>query len=414
MSLVNQMLKDLSNRSKPPMGDEIMLAGMLTNLRYRSKKNILDFWIYGMIFILLLFIVAMGIPRYLEKRHSGLKAILSPNVVTKASLTIPPKITQDISSRATVFLTGMSLEVKKNMTSLRFLLNEDLLYRIDKVSPDHLRMVFEDTHLVANLPPLNTINTAIRTIEMHYATNGDLIIDLNLVENTELTSLDLQHVKGMPELQLDLLDKNIDNATLIEKSNSIKKINTEISLNEEFERAKLFAASGKNTEAIRILQEVLVNESEFIPARKLLATILYEQGNFDRANAILQEGLEQRPLYPPYVQLKAEILVDEGKTKQALNLLQKAPPSLEDYPDYHALIAALYQRLGNSQNAEGVYEQLLKLQPSNSLWWLGLGIARESQEKKSEALMAFAKANDNSSLSPDLKAYIESRMTSLQ
>lgn len=413
MSLINQMLKDLSNRAKTTSGEDVMLAGLLTNLRTKTKKNSFDMWIYGTIFFLLLMVVAIGIPNYFfEKSHHA--SPTHPAVIEVAPL--PPKVKgfNEIIPESTILLTGMTLEVKKEVTSLRLLLNQDLLYRVDKLTPNHLRMTLEDTRLVANLPPLNTINTAIKMIEMHNETNGNLIIDLTLAENTDLLYLDLHRVKQLPELQIDLIEKTVDNSTLVEKTNPIKKMNSEMSLNEEFERAKHFSSIGKNNDAIHVLQDLLVNESEYIPARKLLATILYEQGNFEKANMVLQEGLEQRPLYPPYVQLKAEILVDEGKIKQALNLLQKAPPSLEEYPDYHALIAALYQRLGKSTNAESVYEQLLRLQPNNSLWWLGLGIARESQDKKPEALMAFAKANDSDSLAPELKTYIESRMTSLQ
>jgi MSHA biogenesis protein MshN len=257
------------------------------------------------------------------------------------------------------------------------------------------------------------MNTAIKIMEMQQDENNNLIFNLTLISGAELENLEVEHVQQLPELRMDFKEKPINDTNLIEK-NSIKKVHDEYSVEDEFELAKNLSSQGKNREAGNILEKLLSIEPEYVAGRNLLATIFYEQGNFEKANMVLTEGLMQRPLYPPYVQLKAEILADEGKLKEALHLLQKAPPAIDEYPDYHALVAALYQRLGKSTLAEGLYEQLLRVDARNSRWWVGLGIARESQNKKPEALIAFSKASMISTLSPELRNYVESRISSLQ
>ncbi len=413
MSLINQMLKDLSKRAKPTTNSELIIAGLFTNLKTKSKKNIWEISIGVSIFVLLLLVVAVGIPHYFKK------STLYPAVISQNVIEIPTIVKQNFSSipgpsnASNALLTGISVEANREVTSLRLLLNQDVLYRVNKIDEDQLQIVLENTHLVTNLPPINTINTSIKMIEMHHEANDDLILTLTLVKNTEIGNLDLLHSHDLPELRIDLIEKVSEEEMLVEK-NSIKKVHDEYSVDDEFERAKVFSGEGKNNDSIRVLQTILSSDAEYVPARTLLANILYEQGNFDKADEILREGLLQRPLYPPYVQLKAEILVDQGKIKEAFHLLQKAPPTLEENPEYHALLAALYQRLGKSLLAEGLYEQLLKVEPSNSRWWVGLGIARESQNKKPEALIAFSKASMISSLSPELRNYVDSRISSLQ
>jgi MSHA biogenesis protein MshN len=152
---------------------------------------------------------------------------------------------------------------------------------------------------------------------------------------------------------------------------------------------------------------------EYATARESLATLLISQGNISQAQQVIRVGLQQRPFYPPYIQLKARILVNEGKVKQALNLLQLEPPPLAENPDYHALIAALYQRQGQPNFAEKLYEQLLVIQPHNPTWWTGLGIALESLGKRTLAINAYTKVKESSNLSPELKIYAETRLRNL-
>jgi MSHA biogenesis protein MshN len=55
----------------------------------------------------------------------------------------------------------------------------------------------------------------------------------------------------------------------------------------------------------------------------------------------------------------------------------------------------------------------LNQQPNNSVWWMGLAIARESLRKNKEAVEAYTKASNTDNLSSELKVYAENRIHAL-
>jgi MSHA biogenesis protein MshN len=220
-----------------------------------------------------------------------------------------------------------------------------------------------------------------------------------------------------PELQLDFLYKN----SLTENHNAvgpiqnglIKKLSYNSSSGYGYQRAMSLARQGQVDEAINELSQFLEKQPGFNPARELLITLLLKQGNIVQAQEEINFGLQKKPVNPKYIQMKAQILVDSGQIKEALNVLQSATPPFEDNLEYYSLIAALYQRQNKFDLAEKLYDRLIHQQANNSIWWMGLGIARESLEKNREAIEAYQKANTDS-LSPELKVYVETRIHALQ
>ena len=103
----------------------------------------------------------------------------------------------------------------------------------------------------------------------------------------------------------------------------------------------------------------------------------------------------------------------EGKVNRALDLLQRVAPPLEQDPEYHALMAALYQRQGQSMLSAKIYEQLLALHPNTAVWWIGLGIALESDGKNNAAKEAYLHASQGAGLNTALNAFIQTRMDNL-
>jgi tetratricopeptide (TPR) repeat protein len=341
MSLINQMLKDLASRTKPVTSPEVLLSELMTRMKGQTKRNKLDWLIYGTIIFLMIMITLLIIQKLLGENDSE-KVVAHPVVVIQE--------------------------------------NQKTKY------PKHV-----DQHPKMELAQLNAKHE----------------------KNFPAVQIELDHKKDLIKEEVIVSKpKEIIASPPIQKTNLIKKA-IAYSKEDEFEEARTFLSQGRNNEAIQTLTNILANDPEFFSARDLLATIFYEQGNFEKANAVLKKGLQQRPLYPPYVRLTAEIMMTKGRLNEALNLLQEAPPTLKEYPEYHALLAALYQRIGKPDYAEGLYEKLLTLQPDNVIWWLGLGIARESMNKKFEALDAFAKA-DADGLTPELRNYVESRISHLQ
>jgi tetratricopeptide (TPR) repeat protein len=427
MSLINQMLKDLEKRARNCISDEAILSGLYSTASIQHKNNIKKYWlIAGLVFIgLICFFIV--IHKKILYSHVQPKIIYRPNALVQsfvpAARTLHNTFIPTLHMTPAI-LTGITLQLQKETTFLRLLMSQNALYRISQNLKKQLIIVIENARLVTSLPPIDTLNSAIKTIQMINRSNGDLEIILLLQSGAELTHLELNETGKLPELQIDLsynelahsvtTKHDLQNEVTEEKIDSIIKLRTDISLADQYQEALHYSTQGRTHEAVILLTKLLVKEPAFSPARESLASLLLAQGNVIKAQQIIAAGLQQRPFYPPYIQLKAKMLVDKGKINQALNLLQIAAPPLKADPGYHGFIAALYQRQGQPVLAEQLYEQLLALQPNNATWWIGLAIALESMDKHTLAIEAYLKAKSSDNLSPELKAYAEVRVRKLQ
>ena len=211
-------------------------------------------------------------------------------------------------------------------------------------------------------------------------------------------------------LKNQVADLNANDESLTTSTNLPIKKSSSAEIENQYRNAIALVNQGQVIQAILELNQILTKQPDFTLARQSYATFLFQQGDFQEAEKAVDIGLNQHPLYAPYLQIKAEILAGEGKIGQALTLLQKNPPSLDENPEYHALLAALYQKDNQFQLAEKIYEELIKMQPSNSIWWMGLAITREKLKKNQAALQAYEYAGQKENLSPELKVFIENRI----
>lgn len=164
--------------------------------------------------------------------------------------------------------------------------------------------------------------------------------------------------------------------------------------------------------AIRELQAVLHLAPDNVEAREALATLLAKMGQNHRANQIVAEGLVRDPDNLELVQLQTHILVSQNKIKPALAILQQHAPVINQAPDYYAYMASLYQHAGDYMVAARIYDDLVKLDPSQALWWVGLGIALESAGKNNAAIEAYDHALQGS-LDVQTRGFVENKLASL-
>lgn len=416
------MLKDLANRSKPLTNPEVILSGLTAaeNIKYKNKKNVY-YWLAG--FILLITIVLLlaqqfSLPVY-YRNHSNLSDFIKQPIFNNLPST---KQQNDVSIDPAV-LTGISLQVEKEVTRLHLLLNHALMYRLTGTGDNRLAIVLEKTSLISNLPQINTMNSALNVIRLVNEPDGNLKIILFLNAGAKLLHLSLDEKSKHPELLIDFSYKSATDSTQAkevangvvegQQISAVKKISFDSSVEEEYQQALYYEKIGQNDQAVTHLTKFLIKYPEHISARKSLTTLLLKQRQADKALQMIDIGLLQQPLNVDYTQLKAQILVEKGELKKALSVLQIAQPSIEENPEYHAFMAALYQRQNKFMLAEKMYERLVAIRPHNAIWWMGLGIARESLNKNNEALLAYTKANKDNDLSPDLKIYIENRIHAL-
>jgi MSHA biogenesis protein MshN len=198
------------------------------------------------------------------------------------------------------------------------------------------------------------------------------------------------------------IDKTMHVATQSERSES------------EFRKATALLNQGRVAEAIDGYKATLQQDAAHAPARQALVGLLLENRRMDEAQQFLQEGLSLDPNRSAYAMLLARIQVERGDLQGAHDLLTKHAGSAAGDADYHAFDAALLQRLGRHKEAVAGYQAALKLSPRAGLWWMGMGISLQADNRGAEALEAFRHAKSAGGLNPALIAFVDQRMKQLQ
>jgi MSHA biogenesis protein MshN len=182
----------------------------------------------------------------------------------------------------------------------------------------------------------------------------------------------------------------------------------------EFRKATVLLNQGRVAEAMDGYQLTLQQDSGHAAARQALVGLLLENRRIDEAQQLLQEGLSLNPDRSAYSMLLARIQVERGDLQGAHDLLGRHAGSAGNNADYHAFDAALLQRLGRHKEAVAEYQAALTLAPRAGLWWMGMGISLQADNRGTEALDAFKRAKSTGGLSPDLLAFVDQRMKQLQ
>lgn len=410
MSVINQMLKDIEKRSQKGPKRMLFSSGLMASSSFQNNRLI--YWCLGGLFFSIVSIVSL----HKVTHHQSTQPLhyqLIKNTAHEKVILLPEKKLSAVPMNAPSVLTGITLQVQQNVTTLSFLTNQDILYRINYDKKNNRLILFlERTQLLSSLPSINYQNSAIKDMHLLNQTSGDLKIIIHLYPEIEPKELNWIERSKFPKLQLGLafsninLDKQTSEKSLELQNHSIKKLVVDMTIEEHYNKALALLSVGATLQAKNMLQELIVNYPDYHLARVALAKIFIQEGNEAKAEKILELGMQLQPRYLPYIELKARILADANKTQEALNLMQTLTPPFEENVDYYAFIAALYQRQGNSRMAARLYEQLLQFNTNKAAWWVGLGIAFNGLNRHSEALDAFTKASRAEDLTPELNDYI--------
>jgi MSHA biogenesis protein MshN len=182
----------------------------------------------------------------------------------------------------------------------------------------------------------------------------------------------------------------------------------------EYRKASGLLNQGRVAEAIDGYKRSLMRDAGHVPARRALVGLLLENKRIDEAQLYLQEGLSLNPDRSDYAMLLARIQVERGDLQGAHELLSGHAASATGDAEYLAFDAALLQRLGRHKEAVTGYQAALKLAPRAGLWWMGIGISLQAENRSAEALDAFRRARAVGGLSPDLLAFVDQRVKQLQ
>ncbi|HEG4447775.1 MAG: MSHA fimbrial biogenesis protein MshN [Aeromonas hydrophila] len=178
-------------------------------------------------------------------------------------------------------------------------------------------------------------------------------------------------------------------------------------------KATTAMAKGQLRDAQDNYYQVLAHDPRNQGAREQLAGLLYGEGRLSEASQLLEEGLRFDPEQADFRLLLARLAISGGDQLKALGWLTGHRPDLASNLDYYATWAGLSQELGQHAEAADLYVKLLRQQPDQGRWWLGLGVAEDGQGHSQRALDAYRNAQLHGNLGEASASWLEQRIAQL-
>lgn len=179
----------------------------------------------------------------------------------------------------------------------------------------------------------------------------------------------------------------------------------------DYRKALGLIQEGRVTAGISALEQTLRIDPRHDAARQTLIGLLLENKQQDKAMQQLAQALALDPEQPALAMALARLQVEKGGP--ALQTLQRSLPHATERADYLSFVAALLQREQRHKEAIEHYQAALRLSPGNGLWWMGLGISLQADDRLPDAKAAFQRAKASGSLEGELSNFVDKKLQQL-
>lgn len=209
-------------------------------------------------------------------------------------------------------------------------------------------------------------------------------------------------------------EKSPEIAVPVSLNKQFKELTPAQKAENEYRKAVLLMQQGKGPESISSFEHVLQTDPMHTGARQALVRALLENSRQSDALRRAKEGLDLDPAQPALAMILSRLQLEKGDLKSAIGTLERSYRYASDRPDYLAFLAALLQRDNRNKEAAEYYMQALQTSPHTGVWWMGLGISLQADSRAAEAQEAFSRARATNTLTPELLAFVESKLVQLQ
>lgn len=180
-----------------------------------------------------------------------------------------------------------------------------------------------------------------------------------------------------------------------------------------FRQAVTTMNQGRVSEAEELLVSALNLDPGHAAARQTYVAMLLEQGRIDAARRELQTALDLNPGQARFALPLARIQAERREYVAALEVLDKVPANAAG-ADINALRAAVLQRMGKHVEAITYFERSLKMSSNDGPALLGYGISLEAIGRPADAVQTYRRVLAIKGGVPEIRAYAEGRLRSLE
>jgi len=172
-------------------------------------------------------------------------------------------------------------------------------------------------------------------------------------------------------------------------------------------------AKGKLAGAEQFLYTALKHDNNNRQARETLAGLLINHRRLSEAQQVLQQGIKAAPDYFPFSRWLARIYLENNEPANALQVLEQGLDHFQDNADYLALLAIIYQQSSLHSDAIAFFQKAIELRPTESRWWLAIGLSYEAENNWKGAKKAYVEAINTRQLQSGASKYVYDRLASV-
>ncbi len=160
--------------------------------------------------------------------------------------------------------------------------------------------------------------------------------------------------------------------------------------------------------AINKQERALVESPAAIAWRQAQEAIA--QQRLEDAQNLLTEAIRLQPGQSAWVMRLARVQIERNDLPGAATTLRNALEIGAANAEYRGLYAGVLQRLKQHREAIEAYQAALRLAPQNGIWWMGLALSLEAENRNGEAREAFLRARESNTLSAELNHFVEEKI----
>jgi MSHA biogenesis protein MshN len=382
LSVINQMLKDLDQRKAEQQGSSDFTVPVSS--ASLNKKTV---------FISLLVIILLNIcgifvwQMYVENQTLKMSNSSEINRVGKKAeqdqVVISEHLAQPPNSTEPVNMTQNSVVASKQ-ASLNNNLKREQLIQVD----------LNQANLAETLSQNITTEEAPSKIDAPETKNSGLVNDSNIQQ------------------------ASIDSLAPVAKKSTLtisRKALTPYQLAEQkLKRAEQALANNDISKAETMFEDVLLVLPTHKTARKHLAALWFGRQSYAAALNLLSQGINLSPDDSEFRVMQARIYLQQNRLQQAFATLNNMP-NVNDVinVEYQSLRATTAQQLKEFTFSAQAYQILVNIEPTSGRWWLGLGVALDSNSEFKQASTAYQNALTKTGLSASAENFARQRIIEL-
>lgn len=387
MSVINQMLKDLDQRqgNENSQPSEPASFQQATNLGAQTKSNNL------LVVILLTAILVV------------LAVIGWQLLVNTSASQITPIAVKDTPA----VHVAVEAETQQSVTeSERTIVSSSNLNSAQKTA-------LATPPAVEPEQPISVIQTQVEKAESSVSLPSTIEKSQPAVETTDVEPEATKEAIEVTEQNLNTAPEKTTQpkATFVIEKSSVQ-LPPEQRIAKWMEEAQTAFDKGYISEAIEKFENILKVQDSHVDARNMLAVAWYGRGETQQAISTLNHGLQRYSNIEKWRLTAAKIFFKQNNLQGAFSYLNVnlASPS----KDFLTMKGTLARQLSRFPEAEAVYQQLTKREPTVGNWWLGLAIAQDSQGKAELALGSYQQVVALGGVSNQTISFANQRITELK